>query len=536
MHSPHLRLGAAATCLALIVAACTDSPSITSPTTAPPNVQPSIAVSIGENAPPGATVAIAVAEAESIAAHHALTPAALDVASLLHTGLTRRGANGLAEPGLAATWSTLDQRTWTFNLHPNLTFNDGTPVSAQSFVDSWQTLATQDTRSRNAYLGLVAGVGGWGEVLSGEEGRMIAARAIDQLSLQVQLDQPFPWFAELVAHPAFAPVAASELAQPDAFAPVGTGPFRIAEPWDPGEVLKLARVWGGGEPGSVSTFEIHLTSSDAEAAALLDDGTVELAVLGDAPVPGGADEVELPTDALVYMGFPVSRPPTDEAFIRQALVHAIDRESMASATAGVSIVHDEYAPPHAAGANLLLCTRCVHDPDTARELLAEVEPPENSLSLHVVEGSAGEPWADAIASMWTSELGWPVAVVRHDLAGLIGFLQSGVPDGPFILEWSSEYPAAESWIEPLFDRAGLDDFTRFSDRNIANALDELDSQPPTSPSRTSVLKDIRTVLAERVPTIPLAVTTRRVGVSDSIVAESLDAGPHLGLDGLLWRP
>ena len=235
------------------------------------------------------------------------------------------------------------------------------------------------------------------------------------------------------------------------------------------------------------------------------------------------------------MGFPVTRAPTDEPFVRQALVHAIDRQRIIDEVIGdQSLPNNLYAPPHSAGASLLLCTRCVFDPDLAAELLIETEPPENSLSLHVVEGSAGEPWAEAIAQLWRDQLGWPVAIVRHTLPHLIGFLQSGVPDGPFILEWTSEYPGAESWMAPLFDRSGLDDFTRFNDRNINRSLEALASLDAESPNRTTHLKDIRTVLAERVPTIPLAVTTRRVAVTDSIDVSSISPGrppwprrPHL---------
>jgi len=526
--------------LVVVVALCTIAAACTGGTidSNPPSTSgPAVATSIDLPVPPGATVAIALDEPEALSAHHALSSAALDVASLLHTGLTRRNETGIAEPALAANWTTLDQRTWTFNLNQELRFNDGTPITAQSFVDSWQALATQETRARNAYLGLTAGISGWGEVLSGEEGRVIGAVAIDDLSLQIQLNDPFPWLAELLAHPAFAPVAASELANPDVFAPVGTGPFRIAEQWDPGEVLQLARVWGGDGSGSVSNFQIHFSQSSRHAAELIENGVVELAVIGDAFAPTGVDILEVPTDTLIYLGFPVTRPPTDEPGIRQGLVHAIDRERIRDQIIGnTSILTDTYAPEHAAGATLLLCTRCVYDPDTARELLAEIEPPQNSLSLHVVEDTPGELWADAIATLWQDELGWPVAVVRHSLPSLIGFLQAGVPDGPFILEWTSEYTGAESWFTHLFDRAGLEDFTRFSDRNINRSVAALAAMPATSPNRTSHLKDIREVLAERVPTIPLAVTARRVAIAEGIDGDSLWSGAHLGLDYLVWLP
>ncbi len=531
-----IRVAPIAIATILLSATCTTKDEGATTSSSP--VSPPVATAVEAAPIPGATLAVALQNPEAISAHHSVTSAALDIASLLNTGLTSKDANGIAHPALAATWSTLDQKTWTFNLNSNLRFNDGTAISAQSVVDSWSALASQETRSRNAYLGLVAGISGWGEVLSGETGQVIGAHAIDQLSLQIQLDEPFPWLPELLAHPAFAPVAASELTAPDIFAPVGTGPFRIAEPWDPGEVLRLVRVSGGGYSGSVSHYEITFTSSDAEAAGLASRGDVDLAVIGSAPDPGGDVTVHaLATDSLIYMGFPVTRAPTDEPSVRMALIHAIDRDRIRSDVIGdESILNNLYAPAHAAGANLLLCTACEYDPDLSRSLLEEVEPPTNSLSVHVVEGSAAEPWAHAIATLWQDELGWPVAVVPHDLPGLIGFLQSGVPDGPFLLEWASEYPAAESWLEPLFDRAGLDDFTRFSDRDINRSLNDLAALSSDSPNRTSHLKDIRTVLAERVPTIPLAVTTRRVAIGAGIDPDSLAIGSHLRLDELVWLP
>ena len=489
-------------------------------------------------APPGAVVSIAMRSPEAISAHHAITSTALDIASLLHTGLTRRGVNGPAQPALAESWSTIDQRIWIFELVPGSRFNDGSAITAQSFVDSWRKLASQDTRSRNAYLGLVGGISGWGELLSGDTDTDIDVRALGELTLQVRLVETFPWFPELVSHPAFAPVAKAELEGSEASSPIGTGPFRVLEPWLEGVGLKLVRVWGGGHSGTVSTFNFKFTESDEQAAALVVAGEVDLAPLGSVAAPDGeVTVVASRTDTLIYMGFPVSRAPVDEPGIRQALVAAIDREQIEGELIdGSSVANDSYAPIHTAGANLLTCLACVYDPDAARELLAEVEVPENSLSLHVVEGSAGEPWAEAIAASWQREIGWPVAVVRHDLVGLVGFLQAGIPDGPFILEWTSEYPAAESWVAPLFDPSGFDDFTRFSDRTLSRALTSLGAMSANSPTRTRELKDIRTVLAERVPSIPIALLTRRIAVGPSIDSQSIGSGLHLQLDLLAWLP
>lgn len=532
------RAAVAVVALGLVAVACTTAEPESAVAPPPTTSQAGDELSAPVAAPSGATVTVAMRSPEAISAHHAITPEALDIAALLNTGLTTRGPNGLAEPALAASWSSTDQRTWIFNLAPGSLFNDGTAITAQSFADSWQTLATQATRSRNAYLGLEGHISGWSEVLGGEQGRQIGVRALDDLTFQVQLDAPFPWFPELVAHPAFAPVAAAELAAPDPLAPIGSGPFRLDGAWVPGETLRLERVWEGERSGSIATFEFTLTDSYEQAAAAVSDGQADLAPVGGSDVAGsGVQVVATLTNTLTYLGFPVSRAPVDLAETRQALAAAINRSRIEAASIGESSAsNNAYAPMSAAGANLLTCLACVYDPERARELLAEVEAPENDLTLYVVSGSAGEAWADEIAAAWRNELGWPVTVVRNDLTGLVGFLQAGIPDGPFILEWTSDYPAAESWLAPLFDRAGFDDFTRFSDGDLTRAFDALSSVTSNSPNRATPLKDIRTVLAEQVPTIPLGVVTRRVAVAASIDVGSLGSGQHLQLDRLTLLP
>ncbi|MET0798658.1 MAG: ABC transporter substrate-binding protein, partial [Rhodococcus sp. (in: high G+C Gram-positive bacteria)] len=49
---------------------------------------------------------------------------------------------GEAEPGLATAWNRVDDRTWNFDIRPDVTFHNGAPLDAAAVVTAL-TAATQ---------------------------------------------------------------------------------------------------------------------------------------------------------------------------------------------------------------------------------------------------------------------------------------------------------------------------------------------------------------------------------------------------------
>ncbi len=58
----------------------------------------------------------------------------------LFEGLVNQNEKGEIVPGVATQWKSNDNRIWTFTLRDNAKWADGTPVTAQDFVYSWQRL------------------------------------------------------------------------------------------------------------------------------------------------------------------------------------------------------------------------------------------------------------------------------------------------------------------------------------------------------------------------------------------------------------
>ena len=110
-------------------------------------------------------------------------------------------------PGVAESWDNKDFKVWTFHLRKDAKWSDGTPVTAQDFVYSWQRLSDPKTASPYAsYLqyGHVANVD---EIIAGKKPITdLGVKALDDKTFQVTLSEPVPYFYKLLVHPSVSPV------------------------------------------------------------------------------------------------------------------------------------------------------------------------------------------------------------------------------------------------------------------------------------------------------------------------------------------
>ena len=108
---------------------------------------------------------------------------------------------------MATRWQSNDNRIWTFTLRDDAKWSDGTPVTAQDFVYSWQRLVDPKTTSPFARFAALAGINNAQAIIDGKAAPdTLGVTAVDARTLRVQLDKPLPWFSNLTANFAFYPV------------------------------------------------------------------------------------------------------------------------------------------------------------------------------------------------------------------------------------------------------------------------------------------------------------------------------------------
>ena len=124
----------------------------------------------------------------------------------LYEGLTREASSGEVVPGVASSWDVDPTGTkYTFHLRPNARWSNGKPVIASDFVASWRRVLDPKQGSPvSSELRLLKGAAA---IISGRlppTGLGVVAQGNDVLI--VDLEQPAPYFPQVLAHSAAFPI------------------------------------------------------------------------------------------------------------------------------------------------------------------------------------------------------------------------------------------------------------------------------------------------------------------------------------------
>ncbi len=153
----------------------------------------------------------------------------------VYEGLYRLGEGDKLEEGVAASHDVSeDGKTFTFHLREDAKWSNGNPVTANDFVYAWQRALDPATASEYAYI--MYDIKNAEKVNSGELGvEELGVKAVDDYTLEVQLENAVPYFAELTVFGTFMPLNQAYVeSQGENFAleadtAIYNGPFVLAE-------------------------------------------------------------------------------------------------------------------------------------------------------------------------------------------------------------------------------------------------------------------------------------------------------------------
>lgn len=125
----------------------------------------------------------------------------------LFEGLIISDVEGKPSPGVAEKWDNKDFKVWTFHLRKDAKWSDGSPVTAQDFVYSWQRLADPNTASPYASYLQYGHIVNIDDIVAGKKPVTdLGVKALDEHTFEVTLSEPVPYFYKLLVHSSVSPV------------------------------------------------------------------------------------------------------------------------------------------------------------------------------------------------------------------------------------------------------------------------------------------------------------------------------------------
>lgn len=351
-------------------------------------------------------------------------------------GLVSNDANGHIIPAVASHWDNDGYKVWTFHLRDDAVWSDGTPVTAQDFVYSWQRLANPKIGSPYASYLQYAQIENVDAVLKGvKKPDELGVKALDAKTLQVTLTEPVPYFISMLSHTSMKPVKRDIVEKygdkwtlPQNF--VGNGAFKLKD-WVVNERIVLERsptYWNNKET-VINRATFLPISSEVSDINRYRSGEIDITNSAIPPNLFAKMKKDLPAQVHVspylctfYYEINNEKAPFTDARVRTAIKLTLDRDIIATKIMGQwQIPAYGFTPTFTEGANFVLPEWASWPQEKrnaeAKKLLAEAGfNAENPLKFNLLYNTSDQNKQQAIAaaSMWQKNLGATVTLQNQE--------------------------------------------------------------------------------------------------------------------------
>ena len=435
----------------------------------------------------------------------------------LYEGLTRESSSGEVVPGVASSWEVDPTGTkYTFHLRPNANWSNGEHVVASEFVASWQRILDPKQGSPvSSELGLLKGAAAITSGKSPPATLGVVAQGSDVLI--VNLEQPAPYFLQVLAHSAAFPIYSDTSARShEAISWVSNGPFVLSS-WLPGTTIELKRNAAYWDRANVllDGVEYQIAPDQNSQFAAYRSGQLDMTDT----VPSNAIEslrkerpqelVIAPVLATAYFGLNLEAPQLKGNLkLRKALSMAIDRRRVVASLAlgqapAFGLVPPgtwNYEPQQWSWASLSDADRIVE----ARRLYAEAGFSRSTpLRLRLLFNSSPsiKQTAILVAAMWKEELGVDTILADEEFRVFLESRHDKHKWDIVRLAWTADYNDASSFLDILRANSS-NNVTGYSSTLFDKFLDEAANTADVTVRGGLLAKAERSMLDDY-PVIPL---------------------------------
>jgi oligopeptide transport system substrate-binding protein len=334
-------------------------------------------------------------------------------------------------PGVAKSWEYDDKTmTWTFHLRAEAKWSNGDPVTAGDFVFSFQRILTPALGADYAnMLYAIKNAQAFNEG-SLKDFTKVGVKALDDHTLQIQLEHPTGYFLELCYHQTFLPVHPPTIKKFDAMTRrdsgwdkagslVGNGPFVLTKYvlGDVVEVMKNPNYWDAAHVRLNGIRFFPIADLNAEERAFRNGALHLTSTLPPPRIPAYRDTHSpflriMPVYGAYFytVNTRAAKGALSDARVRMAMNLAIDRQALVDhVTRGGQLPAYSLTPP---SAQYTPQAQLHEDVAEARRLLAEAGYPDGKgtppIELLYNTSDAHRAVAEYLQATWKKNLGLDV--------------------------------------------------------------------------------------------------------------------------------
>ncbi|HEY3181612.1 MAG TPA: ABC transporter substrate-binding protein [Gaiellaceae bacterium] len=232
--------------------------------------------------------------------------------------------NSVLKPRLATSWKPSNgAKSWTFQIRQGVKFHDGTPLTVDDVVATFERLLTKDSQALSSYKGVISP----GNV-----------KKVDSKSVRFDLDAPNGFFPYLLGQMTYQAIILpksyklpSDITKPGEWTSKmnGTGPFMLKQNRGAAGLSFVANPnYWGGRP-SLDAVEFNFLEDQPRVTAL-QSGQIDLAVQVSYQGAQQLDRanmqvIPLRTATHRYLHMNVKKKPFNDVRVRQAIALALNR-------------------------------------------------------------------------------------------------------------------------------------------------------------------------------------------------------------------
>ncbi len=348
--------------------------------------------------------------------------------------------------------------------------------------------------------------------------REVGVRALDDRTVEIRLENPTPYFLQLLAFYPFAFVHQGCLEQhgsPAWTRPeniVSNGAFRLVNR-RLRDRIRLARNEHYWDRENVRSNVVDALSVDNRTTALnlYMTGMVDWVPVPPAEVlrevlkrnPPPNDVNPSPQLTTYFYLLNTNRPPLDDQRVRQALSMAVDREEITRVATGAGEVPAySLVPPVMPNYKEQQCKP--RNPDAARKLLAEAGYADGrgfpKIEILYNTDQAHQAIAELLRKQWQRELGI-TASLRNEEWGSFQDAQQQMNFTVSRRAWVADYIDPNTYLD-MYVTDGDNNNTGFSNAEYDKLIAEAAREPDKS-KRIEILESAERILMEEMPIIPI---------------------------------